>query len=251
MTEVDTLPRRDADVRNRLAIALDVDDLVEATRIAREVRPWFGVAKVGLELFSAAGPDAVVEMMECGYRVFLDLKLHDIPTTVRRAAHVVGALGASYLTLHAAGGSPMLRAGVEGLANGAGNAGLPPPVALAVTVLTSDDDAPPHLLGKRVRTAVESGCRGIVCAGSDVREAKQLAPRLVTVVPGIRPAGASRDDQVRVSTPQGALAAGADLLVVGRAVTAAADRAKAAAEVVGPLSLERRQRAEDGLEPSR
>ena len=251
MTEVDTLPRRDADVRNRLAIALDVDDLVEATRIAKEVRPWFGVAKVGLELFSAAGPDAVVEMVECGYRVFLDLKLHDIPTTVRRAAHVVGALGASYLTLHAAGGSPMLRAGVEGLANGAGNAGLPPPVALAVTVLTSDDDAPPHVLGKRVRTAVESGCRGIVCAGSDVREAKQLAPRLVTVVPGIRPAGASRDDQVRASTPQGALAAGADLLVVGRAVTAAADRAKAAAEVVGPLSLERRQRAEDGPESSR
>ena len=251
MTEVETLPRREADVRNRLAIALDVDDLVEATRIARELRPWFGVAKVGLELFSAAGPDAVVEMVECGYRVFLDLKLHDIPTTVRRAAHVVGALGASYLTLHASGGSAMLRAGVEGLANGAGNAGLPTPIALAVTVLTSDDDAPPHVLGKRVRVAVQSGCKGIVCAAGDVREAKQLAPRIVTVVPGIRPAGASRDDQVRASTPQGALAAGADLLVIGRAVTAAADRAKAAAEVVGPLTLERRARAEDAPEPSR
>ena len=240
MSQVDTLPRRDADVRNRLAIALDVDDLVEATRIAREVRPWFGVAKVGLELYSAAGPDAVVEMMECGYRVFLDLKLHDIPTTVRRAAHVVGALGASYLTLHAIGGSPMLRAGVEGFANGAGNAGLPAPVSLAVTILTSDDDAPPHVLGKRVQSAVESGCRGLVCAASDVREAKQLAPRLVTVVPGIRPAGASRDDQLRASTPQGALGVGADLLVIGRAVTAAADRAKAAADLVGPLTLERR-----------
>lgn len=240
MTQVDTLPRRDADVRNRLAIALDVDDLVEATRIAKEVRPWFGVAKVGLELYSAAGPDAVVEMIECGYRVFLDLKLHDIPTTVRRAAHVVGALGASYLTLHASGGSPMLRAGVDGLTNGAGNAELPAPVALAVTILTSDGDAPPHVLGKRVQSAVESGCRGIVCAAGDVREAKLLAPRLVTVVPGIRPAGTSRDDQVRASTPQSALAAGADLLVIGRAVTAAADRAKAAAELVGPLSLERR-----------
>ena len=251
MTQVETLPRRDADVRNRLAIALDVDDLVEATRIAKEVRPWFGVAKVGLELFSAAGPDAVVEMVECGYRVFLDLKLHDIPTTVRRAAHVVGALGATYVTLHAAGGSPMLRAGVEGFANGASNAGLPPPIALAVTVLTSDDDAPPHVLGKRVQTAVESGCRGIVCAATDVREAKLLAPRLVTVVPGIRPAGASRDDQKRTSTPQGALAVGADLLVIGRAVTAAADRAKAAAEVVGPLSLERRQRAQDAPQAPR
>ena len=251
MTQVETLPRRDADVRNRLAIALDVDDLVEATRIAKEVRPWFGVAKVGLELFSAAGPDAVVEMVECGYRVFLDLKLHDIPTTVRRAAHVVGALGATYVTLHAAGGSPMLRAGVEGFVNGANNAGLPPPIALAVTVLTSDDDAPPHVLGKRVQTAVESGCRGIVCAATDVREAKLLAPRLVTVVPGIRPAGTSRDDQKRTSTPQGALAVGADLLVIGRAVTAAADRAKAAAEVVGPLSLERRQRTQDAPQAPR
>ncbi|MGH9178004.1 MAG: orotidine-5'-phosphate decarboxylase [Acidimicrobiales bacterium] len=251
MTQVEAIPRRDADVRNRMAIALDVDDLVEATRIAREVRPWFGVAKVGLELHSACGPDAVVEMMELGYRVFLDLKLHDIPTTVRRAAHVVGALGASYLTLHAAGGPAMLRAGVEGLVNGAGNAGLPTPIALAVTVLTSDGDAPPHVLGKRVRDAVESGCRGIVCAASDVREAKQLAPRLVTVVPGIRPAGATRDDQVRASTPQGALAAGADLLVIGRAVTAASDKAKAAAEVVGPLSLERRSRPEDGAGSSR
>ena len=251
MTQVETIQRRDADVRNRMAIALDVDDLVEATRIAREVRPWFGVAKVGLELYSASGPDAVVEMMELGYRVFLDLKLHDIPTTVRRAAHVVGALGASYLTLHASGGPAMLRAGVEGFVNGAGNAGLATPIALAVTVLTSDGDAPPHVLGKRVRAAIESGCRGIVCAASDVREAKQLAPRIVTVVPGIRPAGATRDDQVRASTPQGALAAGADLLVIGRAVTAAADKAKAAAEVVGPLSLERRSRPEDGLESSR
>ena len=240
MTQVDTIPRRQADVRNRLAIALDVDDLVEATRIAKEVRPWFGVAKVGLELYTACGPDAVVEMAEIGYRVFLDLKLHDIPTTVRRAAQVVGSLGASYLTLHAAGGSPMLRAGVEGLTNGATNAGLPTPVALAVTILTSDDSAPPHVLGNRVRSAVESGCRGIVCAAGDVKEAKQLAPRIVTVVPGIRPAGASRDDQVRASTPQSALAAGADLLVIGRAVTAAADRAKAASELVDPLSLERR-----------
>ena len=240
MIQAETIERRHADVRNRMAIALDVDDLVEATRIARDVRPWFGVAKVGLELFAAAGPDAVVELMDCGYRVFLDMKLHDIPTTVRKAAHVVGALGISYLTLHAAGGSAMLRAGVEGLAAGASNAGLEPPVALAVTILTSDPGAPDHVLANRVRAAVESGCRGIVCAAADVRPARQLAPRLVTVVPGIRPPGASRDDQVRASTPQGALAAGADVLVVGRAVTAAADRAKAAAELVGPLSLERR-----------
>ncbi|HUR17437.1 MAG TPA: orotidine-5'-phosphate decarboxylase [Acidimicrobiales bacterium] len=249
--ETATVPRQKSDVRNRMAIALDVDDVVEAARIAREVRPWFGVAKVGLELFSAAGPDSIVEMADAGYRVFLDLKLHDIPTTVRRAAQVIAAVGASYVTMHAAGGPAMLRAGVEGLTHGAASAGVEPPVALAVTVLTSDSDVPPHVLGARVRAALEAGCGGIICASSDLREAKMLAPRLVAVVPGIRPAGAGRDDQARASTPQAALAAGADLLVVGRAVTAAADRAKAAAELVGPLALERRQRPDDPGVPSR
>ncbi|MDP8992441.1 MAG: orotidine-5'-phosphate decarboxylase [Actinomycetota bacterium] len=240
--------RREADIRNRLAIALDVDDLVEASRIAREVRPWFGVAKVGLVLYTAAGPDAVVEMMESGYRVMLDLKLHDIPSHVRRAAQVVGGLGASYLTLHAAGGTSMLRGGVEGLSEGAAMAGHEPPVALAVTVLTSDAGVPSHVLGNRVRTAVEGGCGGIVCAADDVREAKQLAPRIVTVVPGIRLPGTSTDDQARAAPPQTALEAGADLLVVGRAVTAAPDRGRAAADVVGTLALERRRSTQDGAE---
>ncbi len=250
-TDGATTPRQRADVRNRMAIALDVDDVVEAVRIAKEVRPWFGVAKIGLELFSAAGPAAVIELVDAGYRVFLDLKLHDIPTTVRRASQVIAAIEASYVTMHAAGGPAMLRAGVEGLAHGAAGAGLETPVALAVTVLTSDDQAPPHVLGNRVKAALEGGCGGIVCASSDVREAKQLAPRLVAVVPGIRPAGASRDDQARAATPQAALAAGADLLVIGRAVTAAADRAKAAAELVEPLSLERRHRPQESPEASR
>src|SRR3954451_23422595 len=125
-TAVDDTRSSAPDVRNRLAIALDTDDLVEATRIAREVRPWFGVAKVGLELFSAVGPDAVISLSEEGYRIFLDLKLHDIPTTVRKAAQVCGGLGASYLTLHAAGGASMLRAGVEGFLEGALRADLAP-----------------------------------------------------------------------------------------------------------------------------
>ncbi len=244
MTE--TRQRREADIRNRLAIALDVDDLVEASRIAREVREWFGVAKVGLVLYTAAGPDAVVELVESGYRVMLDLKLHDIPSHVRKAAQVVGGLGASYLTLHASGGISMLRAGVEGLAEGAARADLEAPTALAVTVLTSDAGAPSHVLGNRVRAAVEAGCGGIVCAAGDVSEAKQLAPRILTVVPGIRMPGASTDDQARSAAPQSALDAGADLLVVGRAVTAAPDRARAAAEVVGGLALERRRSSVDG-----
>ena len=218
-------------VRRRLAIAIDVDDLVEARRIARDVAPWFGTAKVGLELFSASGPDAVTQMIELGLDVFLDLKLHDIPTTVGKAARVIGALGARYLTMHAFGGPPMLRAGVEGLHEGAMRAGNPEPIALGVTILTSDDGAPPHILGKRVQAALEGGCAGIVCAASDVQEAKQLAPRLVAVVPGIRPPGVDANDQARAATPTAALDAGADLLVIGRAVTGAPNRAGAAAEL--------------------
>src|SRR4030081_3902535 len=128
-------------MRDRLVLALDVDDIVAATRLLAELRPWFGVAKVGLELFTATGPDAVLAVAGDGFKVFVDLKMYDIPTTVGGAAEVVGALGGSYLTMHAAGGPNMLSAGVHGLAEGARKAGLDPPVALAVTILTSEGKA--------------------------------------------------------------------------------------------------------------
>ncbi len=227
------------EVRGTLALALDVDDLVVASRLGRELRPWFGVAKIGLELYSAAGPDALGTLRELGYDVFLDLKLHDIPNTVGRAARVLGALGVDYLTLHAFGGLDMLKAGVEGLAEGASNAGLEPPVAVAVTVLTSDRSAPDHIVPQRVRLAAEAGCGGLVCAAKDLKDARTLAPRLIRVVPGIRPAGDAPHeqphDQVSVATPGEAMAAGADLLVIGRAVTAAPDPAEAAAAIVSEL----------------
>ncbi len=223
------------EVRDRLALVLDADDLVAAARLARTLRPWFGVAKVGLELYSAVGPDSISAMKDLGYDVFVDLKLCDIPTTVERAARVLGSLGADYVTIHAFGGVSMLQAGVDGLRDGAESAGLRAPVALAVTVLTSDGDAPPHILSKRVRVAVEAGAGGIVCAASDLREARQYGPRLVTVVPGIRPPGTDVDDQARSSTPRDALAAGADLLVIGRAVTRAPDPAAAAAAITADL----------------
>ncbi len=224
------------EVRDRLALALDVDDLVAAMRLARRLQPWFGVVKVGLELFTASGPDAVASMLNADFKVFLDLKLHDIPTTVRNAAQVVGAFGASYLTLHAFGGSVMLRAGVDGLAEGAAAAGLPAPLAIAVTILTSDAGAPAHILGRRVTTAVEGGCGGIVCAANDVPEAKELAPRMIAVVPGIRLAQGDHHDQARVATPREAIGAGADLLVVGRAVTHADDPEAAAAALTDAVA---------------
>lgn len=231
------LVQADHDVRRRLALVLDTDDLVVARRLAQTLRPWFGVAKVGLELFSAAGPDAIETMAELGYEVFADIKLHDIPTTVGRASRVLGSLGATYVTMHAFGGVDMLRAGVEGLREGAERAGLDEPTALAVTVLTSDGGAPPHILPKRVATALEAGCGGLVCAVSDVREARLLGPRLTIVTPGIRPAGSPVHDQARAATPQEAFDAGADLLVIGRAVTEAPDPVVAASELVESLTL--------------
>ena len=219
------------DARDHLALALDVDDIVEALRLARLLQPWFGVAKVGLELFTAAGPVALTALRDLGFGVFADLKLHDIPTTVERAASVLGALGASYVTIHASGGELMLRAGVEGLARGASAAGSEPPVALAVTVLTSEPDASGHVFASRVADGVEAGCGGLVCAAAEVAQAKILAPRLLAVVPGIRPARAPTHDQARPATPAAAIASGADLLVVGRAVTRADDPVAAAAEV--------------------
>ena len=224
-----------AAVRPKLAIALDVDDLILARRLAASVSDYFGVAKVGLELFSAAGPEAIGVMQDLGMDVFLDVKLHDIPNTVGKAGRVLGALGARYLTMHARGGEDMLKAGVEGLNAGADAAGLDAPVGLAVTVLTSDAGAPAHIVPRRLRMAMESGCGGIVCAAEDLSDARTIAPRLVRVVPGIRPAGVSTDDQARAATPQEALDGGADLLVIGRAVTNADDPEEAAAKLA--LSL--------------
>jgi orotidine-5'-phosphate decarboxylase len=174
-------------------------------------------------------------LTELGFDVFCDLKFYDIATTVNKASRVIGALGAKYLNLHGQGGASMLRAGAEGLKQGAVDAGLAEPLALAVTVLTSDTEAPPHILGKRVQAALESDCDGIVCAASDVHEAKQYGPRLFAAVPGIRPAGAPRHEQARAATPREALEAGADLIILGRAVTQAEDPPAAAAAVAAEL----------------
>ena len=221
----------DADIRCRLALALDVDDLVAAIRLGRSLKDWFGVAKIGLELYSAAGPEAIGAIADLGYRIFLDLKLHDIPTTVGRAARVLGALGVELLTMHAHGGVEMLRAGVDGLGEGARNAGLETPASIAITVLTSDAYAPGPIMAKRVMVAAEAGCKGLVCAVADLEQAHHYGPLMTRVVPGIRLPGDDDDDQARAASPAEAIAGGADLLVIGRAVTRADDPVEAAARI--------------------
>ena len=223
-------------IRDALCLVLDVDDLVAARRTAAALAPWFGTVKVGLELFSAAGPDAVTSFVEDGFRVFCDLKLHDIPNTVGSAARVLGASGASWVTVHTAGGEAMLRAAVESMADGASRVGAEAPGVLGVTVLTSDQTAGRQMLEDRCELAVSTGCAGIVCAAPDLPVTDPWADRLVRVVPGIRMPGGDIHDQSRVATPSDALAAGADLLVVGRAVTAAPDPVAAAVDLVTHLA---------------
>ena len=223
-------------IRDKLALALDVDDLVAAQRLTKEVGEWFGTVKVGMELFYAEGPEAVVAFRDAGFKVFADLKLFDIPTTVRKAARVIGGLGASYLTVHAAGGADVLAAAAEGLRDGASAAGAATPTALAVTVLTSDADAPPEVIPRRASLAAQAGCRGVVCSVGDLAAVRAAAPSLFAVTPGIRLSGGDVHDQARAATPEAAIAAGADLLVIGRAVTEAPDPAAAAAAIAASIS---------------
>ena len=217
--------------RDRLVLALDVGDLEAATRFARRLRPWFATVKVGFELYAEAGPAAFDRMHDEGFRVFADLKLHDIPNTVARAARVHGRRGVEFLNFHAVGGVEMLRAGIEAYREGARDAGHPSPIALGVTILTSDADASAFEL--RLEICRAAGADGVVCAAAEIDRARRAGMR--TMVPGIRRAGDDANDQARVATPQEAIAAGAHWLVIGRTVSAAPDPERAAAEVVADV----------------
>jgi orotidine-5'-phosphate decarboxylase len=217
------------DVRDRLALALDVGGAAQAERVARRLAPWFGIAKVGLELYGEAGPDIFERLRALGLAIFADLKLYDIPTTVERAARVLGRRGVDFLNFPAAGGAAMLEAGVTGLAEGARDGGHQPPRALAVTVLTSETDV--SAFDARLEAAATAGCDGVVCSAHEIAAVKTRAAQLATMVPGIRLPGEARHDQARVATPAEAFGQGADWLVIGRAVTAAADLENAAEEV--------------------
>lgn len=228
-----------------IAVALDFPEAGPALDLAERLIGRVAYVKVGLELFSAAGPAVVTALREQGHRVFLDLKLHDIPNTVARAVAAVRRMGAALLTVHAAGGPAMLRAAVE-RAEGVG--------LLGVTVLTSLDQAAlaatgvaGHLGDQVLRLAALSSEHGLSGVVASPREAAQLrsvhpAPfRIVT--PGVRPTwDASTGDQARVATPRQAVLAGSDLIVVGRPVTGATDPAAAAEKIGQELALALRER---------
>lgn len=221
-------------LRRRLALALDLESRDRALSIAADLSPWFGVAKVGYELYATAGPAVVEQLRALDMEVFLDLKLHDIPTTVGRGARVLGRLGATYLNFHATGGETMLRSGVEGFLAGAVDAGHATPVPLAVTVLTSD--APDtELLIERAAAAAAAGCGGVVCGAPDIEDVRSVFKDAVTMVPGIRTEGSATNEQVRIATPAKAFELGADVIILGRSITAADDPLAASAELVASL----------------
>jgi orotidine-5'-phosphate decarboxylase len=222
---------------NPILVALDVESAERAVRLAKAVAPHVGGFKVGLELLMGPGPATVAALGALGKPVFADAKLHDIPSTVGRAASQLGRLGTRWVSVHGAGGRAMLEAAAEGLAQGAGGrpAGL-----LAITVLTSLSPShlaeaglpsPGRLTARLARLAEEAGCEGVVCSPRELRVVADMAPGLRRVTPGIRPAGTDGNDQARTATPEEALRHGADLLVVGRAITGAHDPVKAAAEL--------------------
>ena len=220
-----------------IAVALDAPDLETAARWAGLVTPHVSTVKVGLELYLRYGPGVVASIRGAsGVRIFLDLKLHDIPATVTGAARAVARLRPDLLTVHAAGGWEVVRAAVEG---------APDTAVAAVTVLTSLSQADLDRIGlagsmsdavRRLAVlAVDAGARGLVCSPQEVAAVRaEVGPGILLITPGIRPAGASADDQARTATPEAALRAGADLLVIGRPITAASDPGAAAAANAAP-----------------
>ena len=227
---------------NPIFVALDTPDLDCALAIAGAVKPYVGGLKVGLEFITALGPDAVRRVVETGLPVFADMKFHDIPNTVAGAARAIAGLGVAMFNVHASGGEAMMRAAAEAVAGF-----KPRPLLIAVTVLTSLDEAALAAVGQRgpaasqvgrLALAKTSGLDGVVTSAHEIAAVRAATgPDFLTVVPGIRPAGSEKADQRRVMTPAEALAAGADILVVGRPITAASDPAKAAEAIARELGL--------------
>lgn len=223
--------------RDRLILALDVPSSVEADRLLDHVHDQIGFVKIGLELYTAAGPDMVKRVIDRGKRVFLDLKFLDIEETVRRATTRVAAMGVEFLTVHA--NRKALAAAVQGR----GNSSLK---LLAVTVLTNFDSqdlrdmgiqhSVQELVSARALLASEVGCDGVVASGEEAGVLRpKVGPRFLIVTPGVRPAGKGVDDHARVTTPTQTIAAGADYLVIGRPIRDAADPAAAAAAILSEM----------------
>jgi orotidine-5'-phosphate decarboxylase len=230
--------------RSRIIVALDVSTAAEAVSIVDELIGSVGAFKVGLQLFTAAGPEFVRKLVDTGARVFLDLKFHDIPNTVAKVSVEAARLGVWMFNVHAAGGGEMMRGTVDEVAETCERESLERPKIIAVTVLTSSNNAvlaetgvtgetEPQVLRLAELTS-KCGLDGVVASPLEIEpiRAKIASKNFLIVTPGIRPSSATKDDQKRVMTPRAALLAGTDHLVIGRPITGAANRIKAVEEIV-------------------
>lgn len=232
---------------DKLIVALDVDTPSQALGLVKQLRDVAGMFKIGSTLFTLAGPQIVKDVVASGAKVFLDLKFHDIPHQVAGSARSAAQLGVSLFTLHASGGAEMMQRAVEAVAEVAEREGTPRPAVLAVSVLTSMDAAslsqiginssPEETVLRLVKLAEQSGVDGVVASPQEAARIRTSVGKrdFLIVTPGIRPAGKDAGDQRRVSTPEAALNAGADYLVVGRPITAAADPVAAAREIAAEM----------------
>lgn len=223
----------------RLIAAIDTGDVAKAAGLIKAVAPHCGLVKLGLEYFLRQGPAGLAAAG--GAPVFLDLKLHDIPNTVAGAVRSLAPLGVRMLTIHAGGGAAMVAAAAEAAASGPN-----PPKILAVTVLTSLDAAALAETGvaggtarqvlRLARLALANGADGLVCSAHEISQLRDaFGDKPILVVPGIRPVGSALGDQARVMTPEQAVAAGADYIVVGRPITEAGDPGAAAAAIAASV----------------
>jgi orotidine-5'-phosphate decarboxylase len=231
--------------KDRLIFALDVNSRHEAEELAKKLAGHVGFFKVGLELFANEGPSVIRAITNLGGKVFLDLKLHDIPTTVERTALTASNLGVRFLTVHVAGGRRMLEAALRGAREGAGT-GREAARILAVTLLTSLEESdlreiglegPTMAAGERLALLADrANCHGVIASPREAAPIRAACRQgFLIVTPGIRPAGSEVQDQARSDTPAAAIEAGADYLVVGRPIRDAADPAKAADQIVAEM----------------
>ncbi len=227
--------------RDRLIVALDVSSAAQARQVVQTLGEAISTYKIGKQLFTAEGPGIVRDLVSSGRKVFLDLKFHDIPNTVGAAVRSAAELGVSMLTVHASGGSKMLKAAVD-----AANASHAKPMVLAVTVLTSLSDSELQEIGvsgnvlaqvlRLGALALSAGCGGLVASAHEARELRrELGDGFEIVTPGVRPAGSAVGDQARVLTPAEAIQAGATRLVVGRPITEASDPRLAASAIASEI----------------
>jgi orotidine-5'-phosphate decarboxylase len=243
-------------MQNPIIVALDVPGAEPAVALAERLAPVAGAFKVGSELFTSAGPDVVRRIRGTGVPVFLDLKFHDIPNTVARAVAAATRLNVAMLTVHTSGGAEMMRAAEAAAQDTARQLGVPPPLVLGVTVLTSLDSGAlgdvgqganiGHQVERLASLGVKAGLRGLVCSPLELRFLRELLPEEVQLVtPGIRGPGHEGDDQKRTLSAAETLAAGANWLVIGRPICAAANPRAAAESILATLHSSKTERASD------